>query len=281
LSLAVLGLLVMVALPIAIAGRLHERRRIGWRIFFIGAGTFIASQIAHIPFNALVLPRLSSWLGQELSDYRLVLVSIFLGLSAGLFEELARYIMYRYWAREVRGWGGAMMAGAGHGGVEALFVAVTVAITVGTFSLAAFDRPLPMGEQQVALLKIYADGFFGARWFDVLLPAVERVAAILLHLSLSLAVFYSVTRKQVGWLLLAILWHTTVNAVGVGLAQSGRVYMAEAAIALMGLLSLAWIWSQRRPEPPFSDSTEEVELRPIERLQLSADSEAIERSRYI
>ena len=36
---------------------LYTSRRTGapWRLFFIGAVTFIASQVLHIPFNAVVL----------------------------------------------------------------------------------------------------------------------------------------------------------------------------------------------------------------------------------
>lgn len=49
-----LNALLMIALPVALGIFLTRRFHLGWRLFFIGAATFILSQVGHIPFNLLV-----------------------------------------------------------------------------------------------------------------------------------------------------------------------------------------------------------------------------------
>ncbi len=83
----------------------------------------IFSQVLHIPFNALVNPVFNQFgfIALPLSLQNSIL-SVFLGLSAGLFEELSRYAMYRWWAKDARSWGKGLLAGAGHGGIEAILL---------------------------------------------------------------------------------------------------------------------------------------------------------------
>jgi uncharacterized membrane protein YhfC len=123
-----LNALLMIAMPIALAVYLTHKFKLGWRLWWIGGFTFILSQVAHIPFNMLVLnPQLRA-LGKSalVEPLPLVLTALALGLSAGLFEEFARYGMYRWWAKEARSWGRGLLAGAGHGGVEAIILGVLV-----------------------------------------------------------------------------------------------------------------------------------------------------------
>ena len=50
-----LNALLMIAMPLALGVYLYRRLGAEWRLFGIGAVTFIASQVFHIPFNVWVL----------------------------------------------------------------------------------------------------------------------------------------------------------------------------------------------------------------------------------
>lgn len=104
--------LFMIILPIMLARKIAVRYRVSWGLFGIGAVAFILSQVGHLPFNWLILQR-SGWFDGS----SLLVLSIFLGLSAGIFEGVARYLTFRFWAREARSWGQGLMVGMGHGGV--------------------------------------------------------------------------------------------------------------------------------------------------------------------
>ena len=57
-----------------------------------------------------------------------IIYAVFLGLSAGVFEETARYLTYRFWAKDARSWSRGLMLGAGHGGSEAILVGALAAV---------------------------------------------------------------------------------------------------------------------------------------------------------
>jgi uncharacterized membrane protein YhfC len=87
----------------------------------IGAAVFIISQVFHIPFNLLVLNPALQQIQQNLPEtIGLLVVSVLLGLSAGVFESSARYFMYRWWIKDARTWRVGVLSGAGHGGLSIL-----------------------------------------------------------------------------------------------------------------------------------------------------------------
>lgn len=272
----------MIALPLALASALAHWREASWGLFGIGAATFVGSQLLHLPFNVLiegsgVLPADLSLLGN------LLIVSLFLGLSAGVFEEVARYLAYRFWARDARQWRAGLMLGTGHGGIEALLLGLLALVNVtAIFGVGQgyFDALVP--PEQLPLVQAQAQALQDAAWYDALLPAIERVFALTAHLALSLLVLQSIVRRQLRWLALAIAWHGLLDAVAVFAAVRWNVYIAEGGIAVIAFLSLAIIFSLRRPspEPPVrpSKTVRTEEPRVLEKGEFTA--EQLEQSRY-
>jgi uncharacterized membrane protein YhfC len=111
-----LNALLMLVPSILLGRYIARKRNIGWSVFLAGAVTFVLSQVGHLPFNASVLPGLNAQIEQWPNTAGLIALSIFLGLSAGVFEEVARYLTYRFWRKDVRTWGGGLMLGASRRG---------------------------------------------------------------------------------------------------------------------------------------------------------------------
>lgn len=105
-----LNALLMIGMPVALSLYLIRRFQattpisLARRILFIGAATFLLSQVLHIPFNQYVLSPVLKAMGIATwqQSPRLVVNAVAAGLSAGLFESLARYLTYRYWAKDAR-----------------------------------------------------------------------------------------------------------------------------------------------------------------------------------
>ena len=246
-----LNALLMIALPVGLGVFLAERLRQRWSLFGIGAITFVASQVVHIPLNfgptALfarnILPQPpEAWLGW--------FNPVVLGLTAGLCEEVARYAVYRWWIRSARTWGEALMFGAGHGGVEAILLGVSVAATFLTLYLlqrGSVDSSIVPPEQREALAQQVAV-YWSAPWPLSLLGAVERAFALCLHLSLAVLVLQGVARRNPLWLAGAILWHTAANAVALMALPAWGATWTEAVIGLFALASLGIVFALR-PAP--------------------------------
>ena len=75
---------------------------------------------------------------------------------------------------------------------------------------------------------------------------IERIFAIVLHVSLSIMVLYAIANKKPLWFWLALLWHAFVDAVAVYAVQKAGILAVEGIVAIFALLSL-WIVFRLRP----------------------------------
>lgn len=281
-GLLILNALLMIGLPFALGWFISRRRGMGWGLFAIGGATFIMSQVGHIPFNLAVLPAVNRMAALLPESAQLYFVAIFLGLSAGVFEEGVRYLVYRYWATDARSWGAGLMLGAGHGGTEAIILGVLALLNASFFIAFELDYLSFPSEQQEAV-RTALDSISTTPWYMLLLGALERVSALAAHLSLSLLVMqgFLTGHRPARWLALAILWHALIDTTAVVAISLWGALPAEAIIAILGLLSMAIIFYLRQPEPvePELEPLPEVGLaRPLD-LPLSRDG--IDESRYV
>ena len=244
-----LDALSMIALPVAVGVFLARKLGVTWMLFGAGALTFIASQIVHIPLNiGLTTLFAKGSLPTPPAEWQLPFNAVVLGLTAGLSEELSRYLVYRRFLKSARTWRQALMFGAGHGGAEAIILGVLVAATFVTMlSLRGSDLSfVPADQRELATQQIAA--FWSAQWYDTLLGAVERVSAMCVQVSLAVIVLQSFTRNNPLWLGLAIVWHAVVDAVAVIAVQTWGVYWTEAIVGLFAMISLMALFALRQPE---------------------------------
>jgi uncharacterized membrane protein YhfC len=248
--------LIMIALPVGLAIFLTRRFRLGWRLFFIGAVSFILSQVGHIPFNygvnllfqrgILPLPP-PAW--KSLFD------AVFLGLSAGLWEELTRYFIYRGWAKDARSWGRGLLLGAGHGGCEAILLGLLVLVTfVNMAILRGADLSALIPADQLELAREQVAQYWSIPWTLSLLGAVERLFTLPFHLACSILVLQTFLRRQGRWVWLAVGWHaladaSLVYASGLWGGLPLGPYILEGVVGLFALASLAIVFLFRSPEP--------------------------------
>jgi uncharacterized membrane protein YhfC len=196
--------------PIALGVFLRRRWGTPWTLYLTGAATFIASQVVHIPLNLGIgrLFQMGSF-PQHPPTAQLLLGATIVGLSAGVCEEMARYLAYRYVMKKARTWREALMFGAGHGGFESmLFVGFSVAVTFVfmIFARGAEAAAIGLPPDQIA-------AYWGQPWYNPLLGAAERLFAICTQLALAVLVLQIFTRRNIAYLFLAIGWHALADGV--------------------------------------------------------------------
>lgn len=284
--LLTLNFATMIALPIILGKLVQRHRKPGWGLFGIGAVTFVLSQVGHIPFNSLIQQQWQLLPTDTSILTNLVIVSAFLGLSAGVFEEVARYLTYRFWATDARSWGKGLMLGVGHGGIEAIILGVLGLINFGVMAAmrngAMLDQIPP---DQMHLVEQQINTLFSTPLHLSILGAVERVFALCLHLSASLLVMQAVIRGQARWVVASILWHAWLNAVTVFTAvYTGSPLLTEGMLGLFSLGSVAIIFWLKTPEPINPDELPVVPLPPVgpsAPLSIETTAESLEKSRYV
>jgi uncharacterized membrane protein YhfC len=284
---------LMIAIGLFLGFYLSQRFGLAWGLFGAGALTFIASQVLHIPFNIYLLnPFLEKIAPQPAPGSKdLILWGILLGLSAGVFEETARYLILRFWRKEVQYWKQAIMFGAGHGGIEAVilgiigfisFVQLFIYRQIGAESLGSLTE-----SGQVEALQTAISTYWSSNWYEHLWGALERFSVIPIHLSATVLVYQSLRRKNLLWVLAAILWHALVDFIAVVSGQSWGIPITEAILFGLGMLGWGMVFLLRDPPPPEPNSesspSEVIQpaplLKPVEQDQ-SITKESLEESRY-
>jgi len=265
---------------------LTRKFKLGWRLYWIGAAVFILSQVFHIPFNiGLTYLFRIGFIPSPPESWQPIFNAVVLGLSAGIFEEIARYAGYRWWAKEARSWSKGLLYGAGHGGIEAILVGVLVMYTfLQMYTLRGLDLAAVVPADQLEVASAQVSAYWSSAWYDSFLSTLERLLAIPVQIGLSIIVLQVFTRRQAYWLLIAILWHALVDAVAVYAAGAWGVYVAEAFIALFAMISILVIFLLRQTEPepiPEPAINPPAPDRLFEPLSIEETQDNIEKSRYL
>ena len=170
--------LFMVVFPVVLTVVLARRLKLPWLpLVSIGAATFILSQVVRLPLLqglTLLLPR--EWFEAWSSDGLFWFNVLILSLTAGIFEEGARYLVYRFWIKKARTFNEGMLFGAGHGGVEALILGGLVIVTLinmlalREMDLAQLEAVIPPAQLSVVVAQLEA--YWSAEWDEPLLGSL-------------------------------------------------------------------------------------------------------------
>jgi uncharacterized membrane protein YhfC len=280
--LRVLNGVLMVGIPCLAAYFLVRHSKGGFRPIGIGMAGFVLSQVGHIPFNQfLLLPGLERW-GIDLAAQggrSLWVLGIAAGLSAGVFEEGVRYLVFRFWLRRDSGAALPWKYGVGHGGIEAIFTGLLVFYAlVQVLALGGEGVLESFPADQVELIRSQIEAYWAVPWHQSLLGAWERISALLFHLGASVFVYKSVREKNLLWLVIALLGHTVLNAFAVIAIQQMSLVLIETLLFVFALLWVGWAWKVRPDDPE-----EEGLVPPPPKLELNASqisSDQLKESRY-
>jgi len=273
----------MIAIPVGLTIYLTRKFKQSWRLFWIGAATFIISQVLHIPFNTLVSPIFNQFgliaLPVALQN---VILSVFLGLSAGLFEELSRYAMYRWWAKDARSWGMGLLVGTGHGGIEAIILGILVLYGyIQMLIVSGVDISTLVAPDQVELAKAQIQAYWSAPWYITMLGALERLFTLPLHLACSVLVLQAFNRKKLWWVGLAILYHALADGVTVFVSQIGFSALAiEGIIGIFAIMSIVIVFVLRQPEPAADPIPAPISTPEFKPEQVNETKENLDETRY-
>ncbi len=281
-SLYLINVILMIVMPIVLGWLIRKRLAVGWRLFFIGGATFILVQIVHIPFNYVVFSAAAEWLATLSGSTRLLVTAIFAGLSAGIFEESGRYIVYRSWASDARTWAKGVMLGAGHGGAEAIILGFLACINIIFFigyREGYFSSFVANAEE--TQLRELVDALFTVPWYRPLFGALERLSALSIQIALSVLVLQVFTRSNILWLFVAIAWHAVIDTLAVYSAAIWDVEVSELIVGLFALLAILIIFllrTREADEPPIEPIPQ---AGPSGRLEMEVTNDMLDDSRYM
>ena len=139
-------------------------------------------------------------------------------VMAGVFEECGRYIIFKYILKKDKTRENVVLYGIGHAGIEVwtvvlpmilLELAVAVMFSSGDISSALSTLNITEETAVSALPTVLSASQFGIGM--LLLFTLERIFVMVIHIGLTVIVFYGVSEKRKVFLCLAILLHMLVD----------------------------------------------------------------------
>ena len=249
------ALVFVIVFPIVLGVLARRRLGVGWRYFGYGALIFVLFQlITRVP----AVVALQYWLAPQLRASVPLQVAFGVGLAftAGLFEEVGRYIGYRWLMRgQPKTWARGVMYGLGHGGIESI-VLVGGLIGLQLINLVAIQaiglEGIPEA-QRAAVVQQFSVVAAQPPWL-ALAAAWERACAIVFHTAMSVVVLQVFRRGGLRWLALAVGLHTLLDLVTLatllGLPPVQTTLLTEGLVTLAALGSLWLIRRLREPGGP-------------------------------
>ena len=148
---------------------------------------------------------------------------------AGVFEECGRHIVLKYIMKKNRTRENAVLYGIGHGGIEilavilpaiVLYLVIAVLFSQGSVEEALNQLKITEETAVAALTSVQAAAAFD--YASTAMNVIERLLAMLLHIGLTVIVFYGVNNGKKACLPLAILLHMLMDTFP-ALYQRGAV----------------------------------------------------------
>ena len=135
-------------------------------------------------------------------------------IMAGVFEECGRHIILKYVMKKNRTRENAVLYGIGHGGIEILavlmpamisYLAIAVVFSQGDVESALSTLKITEDTAAAALPSVQAAAAFD--YGIMAMNVMERLFAMLLHIGLTVIVYYGIINAKSGYLSAAILLH--------------------------------------------------------------------------
>lgn len=168
---------------------------------------------------------------------------------AGIFEEVGRFICFKYLLSDFHNAQTSISFGLGHGGIENITV---VAVTF--FQLAGLANKMNKGEiedyhkqlegKEMALkqLEQMEKKIKEMKYWEFPLVTVERLLASIGQVCFSIIVYKGVAENDYKYLIIAIVGHALFD-VGAGLYQRGAISIISAELSLVILTPFLAIYS--------------------------------------
>ncbi|MFD3158592.1 YhfC family intramembrane metalloprotease [Haloimpatiens sp. FM7330] len=174
-----------------------------------------------------------------------MVIALFLGVTAGLFEEIGRFIGFKFFLKDRLNWKNGVACGVGHGGIEAIVLVgianinnliYSLMINNGTFDEITGSKISHVLSMQIKNQLIYSPNYY------FLVGGIERIFAISIHIALSLIVLYAVKNRKSIYLFVAILLHAVLDTPVAYMVMKGiSIVFIEAYTLIFAIAALVFI----------------------------------------
>ncbi|MED1409253.1 MULTISPECIES: YhfC family intramembrane metalloprotease [Bacillus] len=229
----IIQLVLSILIPIIVLVYFRKKYNINWKIVGVGVLIFIGfTQILETPFHLFMRgnPATAAVLENPF------IFAIYGGLTAGIFEELGRFVAFYYLLKKYREYKDGLAYGIGHGGIESILVGGFSALQTLIFATSINNGSFAQMVEKMPELSRLQDILIQQPAYLYLFGSLERIMALVLQIAFTMLVVYAVKQKKYIFLVYAILFHALVDFFA-ALYQTKiiNIFVAEGATLLFAI----------------------------------------------
>jgi uncharacterized membrane protein YhfC len=231
LSIAIIfALLVTIGLPVLAGIWLNKRLNVSWRVITLGSlGYFIVQALLTLLYSGVAsLAGIESTTLTEGPNFvTQVTLSI---IMAALLGVLLRWAGMKWVKMPLVNLEAAYGLGLGYGGIESI-TRVGLPLLLTFFTMLRNINPQASALDPETITQLEALWQVSA-WVPIV-GSLERISALVMHITITILVLQSFTRKNNLWLAVAVGLEVVINYLVFGLAEIGLAYEWVILIAIL------------------------------------------------
>lgn len=233
-------LFVAIALPIIALIYLIVKYKVSFLVVLLSGFTFLVIQIM------LRLPLLDFLSNQSwyiyLQSYMPFFIFLILALITAFFEEIGRFIGFKYLLKEHREWKDGVAFGISYGGIEAFFNLGFIYLNYFMLSMHiardTFDSFLTDPNFDTATLMELKELFITQSSYIFFREGIEQIVLFILHILLSLIVLYSVKKAKINFFIIAILINSLLKLIFYSIPS---MWAYDVVLVVVGIIILMFL----------------------------------------
>ena len=228
----VFALLVTMGLPILVGIWFNKYLAVSWRVMTYGIlGYFIVQALVTLLFSGILV--LSDRVGLNLTEQSFfvtqLVISIFLGAVLGV---VIRWAAMRYIKEPLINLEAAYGIGIGYGGTESI-IRVGLPLLFTFITMLSHINIDPQTSTLDPEMIVQLEALWQVPVFVPLVGSLERLAAFVMHLTVTILILKAFTRNNHLWLGAAIGLELMTTGLVVGLAEAGLAYGWVVGLAVL------------------------------------------------
>ena len=203
----IVAMVFCILLPIISVIYFKKKEQFSIKTVFIGTlGFFLFAMVLEQIIHSLVI-------ATKTIQLNTIAFAIYGALAAGVFEEVGRFVMFKFLLKDNMRWKDGLGYGLGHAGIETILVGALSYLNALVMSLAINSGTIKdlLINQDTTTIETVKNSFANLTLLATSMGVFERVFAFIIQIALTFIVLYAVKERKKIYLLVAILIHALID----------------------------------------------------------------------
>ena len=204
---AIVAMVICIVFPIVLVIYFKKKEKFQIKPVFIGIlGFFLFAMVLEQILHSIVI-------STKIIKLNTITFAIYGALAAGVFEEVGRFVMFKFFLKSNRLWKDGLAYGLGHAGIETILVGAFSYLNALIMSLAINSGKINelLKAQDASSVETIKNSLANMTLLATSMGVIERIFAFAIQIALTFIVLYAIRERKNIYLIIAILIHALID----------------------------------------------------------------------